>query len=98
MSRTETFASIKTRYLGPTNFVGSRISVTDDGAFGNKRRRLVIPYDHALNISENHAAAAGLWIEKFIDLPNARLAEPGLAFGGDYFWTWDFLKQEGGAE
>ena len=97
MSRTETFASVKTRYHGPTNSNGSRMSVTDEGAFGNKRRRLVIGYDHGLDVAENHAAAAGLWVKKFIDLPNARLAEPGLAFDGDYFWTWEF-GQEGGAK
>ncbi len=102
MRRTETFASIKTRYHGATNHQGSRISITDDGAAGEalgpKRRRMVMPYDHSLNTSENHAAAAGLWIKKFIGInfSNARLAEPGLAFGGDYFWTWEF-GQEGGA-
>jgi hypothetical protein len=94
-----TFASIKTRYYGPTNHNGSRVSATDEGTFGSKfgRRRLVMSYDHGLNLTENHAKAARLWIEKFIDLPNAQLADVGLCFDGDYFWTWNF-GPEGGAK
>ena len=45
--------AIITRYLGPTNFRGSRI-VADAG----KGARLTMPYDHALNTNENHAEAA----------------------------------------
>jgi len=88
------FASIKTKFIGPTDYRGSRISVTDDGRFDNKPRRLVVGWDYALNPSENHAAAASAWIAKFIadaaDLPRARIADVGLAFGGEYFWTWEF--------
>lgn len=84
------FASIKTRYLGPTNYRGSRVSVTDDGGFDNKARRLIVGWDHELNTTGNHAAAASAWIEKFIDLPDAHLADVGLAFDGSYFWTWEF--------
>lgn len=94
-----TFASIRTRYHGATDHQGSRISTVDDGGrcasgSGPKRRRTSMSYDHALDTSENHAKAASIWIKKFIDLPNARLAEPGLAFDGDYFWTWGFDWQE----
>ena len=109
MSRTETFASIKTRYHGPTNFNGSRISVTDDGGIGMKRRRIIVEYDHELDVTDNHCRAAKRWIDKFINPTSmtmtdvywkpgaARIASPGFAFDGDYYWTWDF-GQEGGAK
>ena len=87
-------ASIKTKYLGPTNFKPSRVSVTDDAAFGEKPRRLVVSWDHALNPQQNHAKAARLWVKKYITLENARLADVGLGFGGEYFWTWDFGTEE----
>jgi len=94
MNKPTAFASIKTRYIGPTNSRGSRISVTDDGGFNDNRRRLVIGWDYALNTNENHAAAASAWIEKFIDLPNARVSDTGLSFNSEYFWTWEFGSEE----
>jgi hypothetical protein len=47
---------IKTRFVGPTNFKGSRISVTDDD--GNRK---LIPIDHAW--SDPHRQAAGIFCE-----------------------------------
>lgn len=58
---------IKTKYLGPTNTRGSRISAIDD--YGNK---IVIAWDNRLNADENHEAAAELlrarmnWKVKYI--------------------------------
>lgn len=44
--------AIRTKYLGPTNFHGARLSAVCYA------KRIVIPWDHALNAPENHAAAA----------------------------------------
>ena len=44
--------AITTRYLVPTNHRGSRIVAKCDAG------RLVVSWDHALNTTENHAAAA----------------------------------------
>ena len=44
--------SLVTVYRGPTNTRGSRISARCDA------KRIVVAYDYALNVSENHAAAA----------------------------------------
>lgn len=44
--------AILTKYHGPTNVKGSRISATCDAG------RIVVSYDHALNGDGNHAAAA----------------------------------------
>lgn len=51
--------AILTRYLGPTNYRGSRIVVTS----GNGHR-LVVSWDDALDVSENHAMAARKLCEK----------------------------------
>lgn len=45
--------AILTKYHGPTNTRGSRISATDDD--GN---RVTVPYDHSLSLGRNHDAAA----------------------------------------
>lgn len=45
--------AIITRFHGPTNYRPSRIAACAEGV-----SRLYLPYDHALNASENHAAAA----------------------------------------
>ena len=59
--------AIVTKYIGPTNFRGARIKAR--AAAGT----LTIPYDHALNIEQNHAKAAkafalklkwpGFWVQ-----------------------------------
>jgi hypothetical protein len=50
--------AILTKYHGPTNFKGSRISAQADSC------RIYLPYDHALNIEENHRAAAHAYADK----------------------------------
>lgn len=45
--------AIRTKYNGPTDTRGSRISATDED--GN---RVTVPYDHAENSNGNHDAAA----------------------------------------
>ena len=87
----DTFASFRTRYYGPTNTKGSKIIATDDWprewVLGERSlRRKFVDYDHALNSTENHEMAARKWLDEYI--PEARLASPGLAFDGDYYWTW----------
>ena len=46
--------TIETKYHGPTNTRGSRISATASGC----RKRVTVSYDHALNSENNHKAAA----------------------------------------
>jgi hypothetical protein len=52
------FQAIVTKYHGPTNYKGSRISARAEAG------RIVVPYDHALNISDNHKAAAQALAER----------------------------------
>lgn len=60
--------AIRTRYHGPTNTRGSRISA--QCAAG----RLSVPYAHALDLTDNHRAAADALIAK---LDWQRLARDG---------------------
>jgi hypothetical protein len=51
--------SIQTKYIGPTNTRGSRVSATS--ASGH---RIVIGWDYALDTDENHKAAAAALARK----------------------------------
>jgi hypothetical protein len=51
--------AIVTRYLPPTNRMGARIKAT--AAAGS----VILPYDHALNIEDNHAETAEALANKF---------------------------------
>lgn len=82
--RFDTRASIRTRYVGPTNTKGSRVTVCDDHP--EQRRRLTVNWDPGLSSTENHHRAAMRFLNRHID--NAVIREPGLNFNGDYFWTW----------
>lgn len=46
--------AIHTKFLGPTNNRGSRIAAKCDA------KRIVVSWDYALGVAENHAAAAKL--------------------------------------
>lgn len=43
-----------TQYLGPTNHRGARVQAR----YGTIRKRMTLPWDHALGILENHTAIA----------------------------------------
>lgn len=88
--KTEARASIRTRYVGPTNYRPSRVTVSDDGGFRNAYRRLTWPWDYDLGVSENHAAAAQAWLDKHN--PGNVVKGPGLGFENEYYWTWTEKK------
>lgn len=50
--------AIQTKYHGPTDHSGSRISATCDAG------RIIIGWDHALNVADNHRAAADALVVK----------------------------------
>ena len=52
------FQAIVTKYHGPTNVRGSRISARCDAG------RIMVSYDYALNIGDNHKAAAQALADK----------------------------------
>ena len=53
---------IETRYLRPTNYLGARVSAKRLDGYG---RRVVIPWDHALNTSGNHEKVARILLADF---------------------------------
>lgn len=54
-----TYQAISTKFLGPTNYRGSRVrAVAQAGS-------VVVQWDHALNSEQNHDAAAKTLAEKF---------------------------------
>jgi hypothetical protein len=69
--------TIRTRYHGPSNVKGSRFSAQCEAG------RIYVPYNHALNLDENHMEAARQLI--------AKLGWPGDfaggCFDGDYYWS-----------
>lgn len=77
--------AIRTRYHGPSNTRGSRIIAKCEGG------SVIMPYNHALNLDGNHAAAAQLLLQ--------RMGWPGVYHGGqfehDYYWivptTWSLV-------
>lgn len=51
--------AIVTRCLGPTNTLGARIVATAEAG------RIVVPWDHACGVFDNHAAAARAFADRF---------------------------------
>jgi hypothetical protein len=85
MSKTQ--ASIRTRFIGPTNTKGQRIRVTDD-YIPDQRRRSEFNWKEGKGLGENHRLAAQSWLD--IHNPGATVTTPGLAFSEDFYWTWEF--------
>jgi len=85
MSKTQ--ASIRTRYVGPTDTKGQRISATDDYLPGQLRHS-TFNWKDGKGVGENHRLAAQAWLD--IHNPGATVTTPGLAFAEDFYWTWEF--------
>ena len=52
--------TITTKYLGPTDYKGSRFKATHTGGFAS----VTLPYDYALSPELNHLAAANALSDK----------------------------------
>jgi hypothetical protein len=94
MSKTQ--ASIRTRFIGPTNTKGQPITVTKgqritvtDNHLSDRRRRSEFNWKEGKGLGENHRLAAQAWLD--VHNPGATVTTPGLAFGlGDFYWAWEF--------
>jgi hypothetical protein len=80
------FQAIETKWQGPTNTKGSRIVARCDA------RRLVVSWDHSLNVVENHRAAA----EKLAaslgwQNDDTRMVGGGLG-GNGYVWVFADMR------
>ena len=72
--------AILTRYHGPSNVKGARISASDSA-----KNRIILSWDHALNASTNHAVAAQALCYKM--KWEGELIGGGLS-DGDMVWTF----------
>jgi hypothetical protein len=72
---------ITTRYIGPTDHKPSRVKAT-----AGSGRTITLAWDHALNETENHAAAAAALAGKLIDNTPADLftLRGGCVHGGGF--------------
>lgn len=87
--------AIRTRFLGPTNTRPARM-VAECQA-----RRIVVPYDHATSVPENHRFAArqlilrqewaGEWIAG--DLPDGSTVWVNLTWAADHPSEWTAVGQ-----
>ena len=69
--------AIRTRYHGPTNTRGSRITATCEAG------SLTMPFDYSLNDEGNHRKAVELLMKR---LQWVAVYQGG-EFGGDYYWV-----------
>ena len=94
-------SAIRTKYVGPTDKRGSRISATGPArdSWGDKTCRVMWDWDYSLEHTENHAAAAQAWVDKHLsEFSDDYKAKPviereGMFFDGCNFWTW-YWKSE----
>lgn len=72
------FQAIETEYRGPTNHSGSRIIVRAQAG------RMIVPWDYALNVEQNHIAAAQAFAKRWdwegIYVGGARPNDKGYVF------------------
>ena len=98
MTHIDTRSAIRTKYVGPTNHRGTRISVSDYAVMGMTPQRMFVDWNYELDVNENHAVAAQTWLDKFNNIgekyeQRATVNPPGLCFDGCYYWTWKFTPE-----
>jgi hypothetical protein len=72
-----TMQAIRTRYHGPTNIRGARISAQCEAG------KIFVGYHHALDLDDNHATAASELIRRLGWAGHYH----GGSFGGDHYWV-----------
>ena len=85
--------AIRTRYHGPTNSTGSRLSVTDGGSPFHSPRRIYVDWDYALHIDDNHKQAAQIFLTRIIakaTYPSKPVVNSSVCFNGDQYHSWKF--------
>jgi len=50
--------TILTKFIGPTNHKGARVKARQSASYAGRPKSLTLPWDHALNVDDNHKAAA----------------------------------------
>jgi hypothetical protein len=87
--------AIRTRYHGPSNVRGSRISAKCEA------RTIYVSYDHALNSEENHRSAARelVRVMDWGKRPNTKYSHMvGGGFAHDMYWVFQDSISTGNAQ
>ena len=85
--------AIRTRYHGPTNSTGSRLSVTDGGSPFHSPRRMYVHWDYALDVDDNHKQAAQFFLNEFIAkqlVHQKAVVNASVSFNSDQYHSWKF--------
>lgn len=78
------YRAIRTRFVGPTNYRGSRI-IADAG---DTQSRVTLEWDHSLNSEQNHATAAMAVVAKMgWDSPE-HTGITGGGYGMETYWVF----------
>ncbi len=89
--------AIRTRYHGPTNTTGARISVTDGGTPFRKPCKMFVAWDYSMHIGENHKQAAEQFIAKYVaddaDPSKPTIRNPSVSYNGDQYHSWTFISE-----
>ena len=81
--------AITTKYIGPTNYRGSRIKAVAEG--GNS---ITLSYDDALNSDQNHLAAAVALRDKMNWKDSGKLLGGGTEKGYVFVFSNTWLREE----
>jgi hypothetical protein len=81
------YMTIETRYLGPTNYRGSRIKAAALDTFNSDERpeSVTVPIDDALDTDANHERAALALLPKVCNNPDAVTMHKGATRRGYVF-------------
>ena len=80
------YMAIETKYLGPTNYRGSRIKARAmDSWTGGKREAVTVSVGYALNSEDNHTAAAMRLLPKVCNNPSEHRLVAGATERGYVF-------------
>lgn len=81
---TADYRAIRTRYVGATDFRGSRI-IADAG---DTASRVTLHWDHTLNVEQNHATAGMAVVKKMGWDSEYHTPITGGEFGNAYYWVF----------
>jgi hypothetical protein len=88
--------AIETRFLGPTNYRGSRISARLMESHDGSREKVIVSWDHALSPVDNYAVACRALLAKLHADAVARRSTAetcGDAKGEQYQTVWSNLSK-----
>lgn len=95
-AKTQIRATVRVRFLAPTNYTGSRYSVQDDRPSGGDPWRMTVSKDDGSRTPEADAAQA--WLDRFINRDPERrsvavLHPVAVRWGRDTFFTWEWEEK-----